>query len=406
MSCSPTPIKPHAGIPSGLMWLLAIMAGVSVANLYYCQPLLNMIREDLNLTEFQVNLMPVCTQVGYALGLLFIIPMGDMYNRRSTVFACAMVLFASLLMISISQNIWMLLPASFITGFFSVLPQMFIPFVSLYSKPEEQERKVGMILSGLLIGILGSRVLSGYIGHAWGWRVMYIIAAIFISAMTRPIDHSFPNVRPTYKGRYINLLKSIHTLAIEHPRSLIYSVRSGFAFGSLLGLWGCLAFRMKEAPFFVGSDVVGLLGICGIAGALTASNVGKYVPRYGVNNIHAFGIALQFIAWVLLAVMHNTYVGIILGIIIIDIGMQCIQLSNQSATMKLCPEASSRMNTIYMVTYFVGGSLGTFLAGTLWSLYGWMGTVAAGIFMLACSVISTFVINATIKANHSQAPLE
>lgn len=391
-------LKPHEGIPNSLMWMLAVMAGVSVANLYYCQPLLNMIRQDMQLTEFEVNLMPVCTQVGYAFGLLIIIPMGDLYNRRKTMMWCAMVLTVSLLCISFSQCIWLLLAASFVTGFFSVIPQMFIPFASLFSRPEEKERKVGVILSGLLIGILGSRVASGYIGHWLGWRAMYWIAAIVLITMARLVYAYFPNVAPTYNGRFTQLLKSIRSLAVTHPRALLYSIRSAFAFGSFLGLWGCLAFRMKEAPFFVGSDVVGMLGICGIAGALTASNVGKYVPRFGIECIHATGIILQMLAWGILAVFHHTYAGIIVSIIIIDMGMQCIQLSNQSATMKLCPEASSRMNTIYMVTYFIGGSLGTFLAGTCWSLYGWMGTVALGFLMLVFSVLSTLIMGRMVKA--------
>ena len=374
------------------MWMMAVMAGVSVANLYYCQPLLNMIRHDIQLSEFQVNLMPVCTQVGYALGLLTIIPMGDLYNRRKTMMGCALILTTSLLCISTASNIYLLLVASFVTGFFSVIPQMFMPFALLYSRPEEKERKVGMILSGLLTGILGSRVASGYIGHLLGWRSVYIVAAVVLVAMAGLVYSNFPDVKPTYKGRYIQLLKSIRTLAVKYPRSLLYSVRSGFAFGSFLGLWGCLAFRMKEAPFFVGSDVVGLLGICGIAGALTASNVGKYIPRFGIERINALGLMLQLLAWGILGLFHNSYAGIILSIVIIDIGMQCIQLCNQSATMKLCPEASSRMNTIYMVTYFIGGSLGTFFAGTFWSLYGWMGTVASGILMLVFSVLSIFVI--------------
>lgn len=394
---SRTTIRPHEGIPAALMLMMAVMAGVAVANLYYCQPLLNMIREDLQLSEFQVNLMPVCTQVGYALGLLFIIPMGDMYNRRKTMMWCAVTLIASLLSIAFARSILVLLAASFITGFFSVIPQMFMPFASLYSKPGEKERKVGMILSGLLTGILGSRVISGYVGHALDWRSMYIIAAFAITVMAGLIHRFFPNEEPTYKGRFIHLLWSIRTLALNHPRSLLYSVRSAFAFGSFMGLWGCLAFRMKEAPFFVGSDVVGMLGICGIAGALTASNVGKYIPRFGVERINALGIILQMLTWGILALFHNSYAGIILSIIIIDIGMQCIQLSNQSATMKLCPEASSRMNTIYMVTYFIGGSLGTFLAGTLWSMYGWMGTVTSGFVMLACSVLSIAMIGRLIK---------
>ena len=384
-------LRPHEGIPTHLMWLLAIMAGVSVANLYYCQPLLNMIRQDMNLTEFQVNLMPVCTQVGYALGLLFIIPMGDMYNRRHTMRVCAAVLVTSLLCISFNKSVWLLLGASFVTGFFSVIPQMFMPFASLYSRPGEKERKVGMILSGLLIGILGSRVASGYVGHLLGWRHMYAIAAVALLLMARLVLMYFPDVEPTYRGRFVSLLKSIRTLAVRYPRALLYSIRSAFAFGSFLGLWGCLAFRMNEAPFFVGSDVVGMLGICGIAGALTASNVGRYIPRFGIERINALGIVLQALAWTLLAFWHHTYAGIIVSILLIDIGMQCIQLSNQSATMKLCPEASSRMNTIYMVTYFIGGSLGTFLAGTLWSLFGWMGTVSSGLLMLACSVLVVII---------------
>lgn len=382
-------IYPHQGIPSSLIAILAIMAGVSVANLYYCQPLLNMIGEDLNLSSFHVNLMPVCTQVGYALGLLLIIPMGDLYNRRTTLRCCASVLLCSLVGIALSYHIGMLLAFSFITGFFSVIPQMFIPFVALYARPEEREQKVGTILSGLLVGILSSRVLSGYIGHWLGWRAMYLIAALMIGVMSYLVIRSFPDVAPTYKGRFVDLIKSIRTLATRYPCSLRYSVRSAFAFGSFLGMWGCLAFRMKEAPYFVGSDVVGMLGLCGIAGALTASGVGKYIPRFGTDRIHYTGIALQAIAWLMLALFHHTYVGMVAGIIFIDIGMQCIQLSNQSATMSLCPEATSRMNTIYMVTYFVGGSLGTFLAGTLWSHMGWLGTVTAGFLMLGCSVLAS-----------------
>lgn len=371
------------------MWLilaLSMMAGISVANIYYCQPLLNMIREDIGLTVFQVNLMPVFTQIGYALGLLFIIPMGDLYNRRKTILTSFSAAITALLVIYLTKDVRLLLTASFITGMASVSPQVFIPFVLLYAKPEQKERKAGIVLSGLLVGILASRVVSGYIGHEWGWRSMYLIAALVMGLSALIILRIFPNVAPTYQGTFASLMKSIRKLAITHPRSLRYSVRSGFAFGSMLGLWACLAFRMKEAPFFADSDTVGMLALCGVAGALTASNVGKYIPRYGVERINAIGLAFMVISWVIFGCLHHTYAGMIAGIIFIDIGMQCIQLSNQSATMRLCPEATSRMNTIYMVTYFIGGSFGTFLAGTLWSSWGWMGTVAAGAGMILCSI--------------------
>lgn len=389
-------LQPHQGIPLWMMWMLAIMAGVSVANLYYCQPLLNMIRADIGLTEFQVNLIPVFTQIGYAMGLLFIVPMGDLYNRRKTILTCFSTLTVSLLTISVARSVWMLLVASFVTGFFSVAPQIFMPFASLYSRPEEKEQRAGMILSGLLIGILGSRVMSGYVGHLWGWRTMYVMAAVMIMCSALVIARWFPEVVPTYKGRFIRLMLSIRRLVIDHPRSLLYSIRSAFAFGSMLGLWATMAFRMKEAPFYAGSDVVGFLGICGIAGVLTASSMGKYIPRWGTERVNTLGLILQLIAWALLGIWHDSYVGIILGIIIIDIGMQSIQLSNQSATMKLCPEAASRMNTIYMVTYFLGGSFGTFLSGSFYSLYGWLGTVGAGLLLVVCSALSTIILKRVI----------
>lgn len=385
-------MKPNEGIASWLVTLLAIMAGVSVANLYYCQPLLNMIREDMLLTEFQVNLMPVCTQVGYALGLLFIIPMGDLYNRRSTILVLFSLLIFSLLGIATAGNAMMLLAGSFITGFCSVAPQVFMPFVSFFARPEEKERKVGFILSGLLSGILGSRIISGYVGHLYGWRTMYVIAAILIFISAIILLKTFPYVEPTFKGKFRTLMTSIISLARQHPKALTYSIRAGLTFGSFLSLWACLAFRMKEAPFFQGSDVVGLLSFFGIAGALTASNVGKFIPRFGIERFNYFGALLMLGTWVMLTFVHNTYIGIIAGIILLDIGMQCVQLSNQSATMKLSPTAASRMNTIYMVTYFVGGSLGTFLAGTLWSKYGWMGTTSSGMLLIGLAIVFSLLV--------------
>lgn len=387
-------LKPNQGLPMPLILALAVMAGISVANIYYCQPLLNMISEDTGLSTFEVNLMPVFTQVGYALGLLTIIPMGDLYNRRRTILISFLTVAAALLVIYVSDNTALLLGASFVTGFCSVSPQVFIPFVSLYAKPDQKERKVGIVLSGLLVGILASRVISGYVGHLMGWRSMYLIAAVIMALSAIIILRIFPDVEPTYRGTFGSLMKSIRQLVKDHPRSMLYSIRSSFAFGSMLGLWACLAFRMKEAPFFADSDTVGMLALCGVAGALTASNVGKYIPRYGVERINGIGSSLMVLAWLIMYLLQNTYAGMIAGIIIIDIGMQCIQLSNQSATMRLCPEATSRMNTIYMVTYFIGGSFGTFLAGTMWSLYGWGGAVATGLGLMAVSIMITVMRHA------------
>ncbi|MDO4497276.1 MAG: MFS transporter [Bacteroidales bacterium] len=390
-------LRPNQGLPMWLILTLSVLAGISVANIYYCQPLLNQISEDTGLSTFEVNLMPVFTQIGYALGLLLIIPLGDLYSRRKTILASFSAVVLALATIYMAQSAPLLLGASFVTGFCSVSPQIFIPFVLLYAKPEQKERKAGIVLSGLLVGILASRVVSGYVGHEMGWRSMYLIAALTMTVAAMVILRIFPNVESTYKGTFASLMKSIRHLIVAHPRSMLYSIRSAFAFGSMLGLWACLAFRMKEAPFFADSDTVGMLALCGVAGALTASNVGKYIPRYGVDRINNLGAVLILLSWVIMGLWDDTYAGLIVGVIIIDIGMQCIQLSNQSATMRLCPEATSRMNTIYMVTYFIGGSIGTFMAGTMWSLFGWNGTVATGIVLALCSMLVTHGMIITIK---------
>lgn len=383
-------LRPNQGLPMWLILTLSALAGISVANIYYCQPLLSQISEDTGLSTFEVNLMPVFTQIGYALGLLFVIPMGDLYSRRKTLLTSFSVAIVALCVIAFSQSAPLLLGASFLTGICSVSPQVFTPFVLLYAKPEQKERKAGIVLSGLLIGILASRVVSGYIGHAFGWRTMYVIAAVVMANSTLVLLKIFPHVEPTYKGTFVRLMKSILYLAKSYPRAMFYAVRSAFAFGSMLGMWACLAFRMKEAPFFADSDTVGMLALCGVAGALTASNVGRYIPRCGVDRINNFGTLLILLAWIIMGLWDDSYLGLILGVIIIDIGLQCIQLCNQSATMRLCPEATSRMNSLYMVTFFLGGSFGTFLAGSMWSLFGWNGTVATGIGLVLCSMMVTW----------------
>lgn len=384
-------LKPHAGIPRSLTLMLAIMAGISVANIYYCQPLLNMIRMDMGISEFYVNLMPVLTQVGYALGLLFIVPLGDMIDRRRIVLVNFTLLIFGLISIYFSTNAVMLLAGSFVTGICSVTPQIFMPMVSLFSRPDEKELKTGMVLSGLLTGILASRVCSGLVGEWLGWRSMFLIAAMMMLASTAIVFKALPGVPTTYRGTFFSMLKSIGELFARFSQARIYSIRSGFAFGSFLALWACLAFRMKQVPFFQDSKTVGLLGLCGIAGALTASRIGKYIKRFGVEKFCNAGNFLMAAAWATFYFGSNSYAAIIAGIILIDIGMQFIQLGNQSSVMKLCPEATSRMNTIFMTIYFIGGSLGTFLAGTFWTLWGWNGTVLAGLLLTALSFGTTLI---------------
>ena len=377
------------GISSHLLWIITLTTGLSIANLYYCQPLLGLIQHEFNISELLTNTISIVSQAGYALGLLFIIPLGDMLKRRNIILANFGLLVFSLLVIAFSPNIYVLLVASFITGVCAVTPQLFLPLVSQFSTPETKNTNVGIVVSGLLTGILASRVVSGFIGELYGWRTMYIIAALIMVACFLVLYSQFPFVLPNFTGKYSKLMKSVLAIAREEPKLRFAATKSGLAFGSFLSLWAMLAFKMAEPPFYAGGTVVGLLGLCGASGAVAASIIGKYVSRIGLYRINFMGTLLIFAAWVNLYVFQNFYTGIILGIIVLDVGMQCIQLGNQTVVLTLRPSAVNRVNTVFMTTYFVGGALGTTLTGFAWSLWCWEGVVLVGLILITFS----FVIN-------------
>lgn len=387
-------LKENQGLPSSLLWTLAIIAGVSVANLYYNQPLLNRISRDLQISEFTANLIAMITQIGYAIGLLFIIPLGDLYKRKTIILINFAILVISLLTIALAPGIHLILLASLLTGVCSVMPQIFIPIAAQFSTPATKGRNVGIVLSGLLTGILASRVISGITGEYLGWRFIFFVAAALMVICGCVIVRVLPDIPSNFKGRYRDLMKSLFSLVVEYPQLRVSSFRASIAFGSFLALWSTLAFKMGQAPFFAGNNIIGLLGLCGIAGALTASFIGKHIHAVGVKRLNYIGCGLIFTAWLSAYWEQDSYAGIIASILLIDIGMQCIQLSNQTTIFALNPKASNRINTIFMTTYFIGGSLGTFLAGTFWHWFGWTGVVGTGIVLTACSLtINLFAKN-------------
>lgn len=379
----------NQGIPGYLLLILAIISGLAVANLYYNQPLLNDICRDLKVSEFTANLIPMVTQIGYALGLLFIIPLGDLYSRRRIIVINFSLLSISMLSIALSESIWFVLASSLVTGICSVMPQIFIPIASQFSRPEDKSKNVGILVSGLLTGILGSRVISGIVGEYWGWRTMYYLAAVIMFVCIFIVLRVIPDMSVNYKGSYKDLMHSLFTIFRQRPDIRLSSLRAGLCFGSFLALWACLAFKLSGAPLYAGNNVIGLLGLCGVAGALTASIVGRYVRILGVKRLNYIGCMIIMFSWAIMYIFQDTYLGFITGIMLIDIGMQCIQLSNQTYVLTSVPNAANRVNTIFMTTYFVGGALGTFLAGLFWQEMQWDGVVIVGVSLTFFSLLIT-----------------
>lgn len=382
-------LKENEGIERSLLLTMAVIAGLTVANCYYNQPLLEMIRHDMGVSQHAANLITVVTQIGYALGLCFLIPMGDLYSRRRIIVINMSVAAVMAVIIAFAQKVWIVWGASLLLGACSVIPQFFIPIAGQYSEKKNKSRNMGIVLSGLLTGILASRVISGYVGEWLGWREMFIIAALIMIVCMILTLKIMPQIDSNYIGTYRRLMKSVFHIVANNARIRLYAIRAAFSFGSMMAIWSCLAFRLAQAPFFSGSEMVGTLGMCGIAGALAASGLGKLVNQWGIRRMSLYGACLQLVAWTTAYLFGDTYMGLIVAIILVDIGLQCLQLSNQSGCIQEMPEASNRANTIFMTTYFIGGSFGTYCAGLAWTHEGWMGVCAVGAVLAAISLCIT-----------------
>lgn len=385
-------LKENEGIPKGIVMAMAILAGITVSNLYYNQPLLEMISDDLGISQVTANLMTFITQVGYAFGLLFIIPSGDMFSRRRIIAVCMMIAAVMALIIGLSDNIYLIWVVSLFLGATSVIPQLFMPVAGQFSQPKDKAKNIGYVLSGLLTGILAARVVSGFIGEWLSWRAMYYIASALMVICCVVSLRIMPEMKRNFLGTYSQLMLSVWTIFRTHPRIRLNSLRGGLAFGSMLSIWSCMAFHVAGKPFCAGSDMVGILGLCGMAGALAASGLGKYVPKYGIAKFSFFGASLQIIGWLIACIFGNGYLGLIVALITVDIGTQFQQLSNQTGCIAEIPEASNRANTIFMTLYFIGGSLGTFLSGLGWSMLGWNGVCIVGASFAMVSLVITSLV--------------
>lgn len=384
-------LKENGGIPQRILLMMSIVGGLTVANLYYNQPLLEEMRASLGIGELEANLITVITQIGYALGLLFVVPMADMWSRRKIVITSMSIAVLMASAIALATNVWVVWGASIILGACSVVPQIFVPMAGLFSRPKEKSRNMGFVLSGLLTGVLAARVISGYLGGWLGWRLMFGIAAVIMLSSLLVTLRMMPVMQSSFSGTYRALIATVGKIYMSHRNMRLYSLRAAFSFGSMMAIWSCMAFHLAGEPFHAGSNMVGLLGLCGVAGAVAASGVGKYIPRYGITKISCLGHVLQLSAWLVAYFLGNYYFGLILAIMLVDIGAQCLQLSNQSGCLKEVPEASNRANTIFMTSLFAGGSIGTFCAGVAWDGLGWLGVCATGIAFAFCSIAITLL---------------
>jgi len=374
-----------------VIFLMAAVCGITVANLYYIQPLLAKIAEDIGVSQAKMGIAAMLTQAGYAAGLLLLVPLGDIRERRNLVIQTLRVATIVLLVMAFSFNYGMVLAASFAIGFASITPQLIVPFAAHLAKPEERSKVIGTVMSGLLIGILLSRTFSGFIGDAFGWRVVYYIAAFFMLALSLMLSRLLPLSPPTIHMPYKNLLTSMWGLIKREPVLRESMINGALMFGAFSAFWTCLVFFLETPVYNWGAKEAGMFGLAGVAGALAAPIVGRLADKKNPRFTVGIGVTLSFISYLFFFAEGHALWGMVVGVILIDLGNQTGQISNQSRINALHGEARSRINTVYMVCYFIGGALGSFFGAYSWGLWGWAGVCVTGLILLTSALVIHFV---------------
>jgi len=392
MSIHNQPVTGRAGVPaSGItvsrLLLLSTAAGVGVASLYYNQPLLGQMATDMRAGPSSIGLVSSFTQAGYAIGMLLVVPLGDMISRRKLILISAALTSVILLATAFSTGLSWLLIFSGLLGICNMTPQLLLPLAAQLAAPGKRGHVVGMMLSGIFAGVVLSRTVAGFVGATWGWRYLFIGAAIVQAIVLLMLYVTLPNNRPTYTGRYIDLLKTIVHLLHDQPVLREACLFGATLFGAFMVFWSSLIHLMSAEPFSLGPEAVGIYGIVGAGAALLSPIAGRAADHGHARGLAAAMTILAIVSFGILWEWRTSLIGIGIGVLALDLGVQLAHVANQSRILHGAPEAQSRIQTAYMTAYFGGGGLGAAIGTLAWQYYGWTGVCAAGAALLCIPLI-------------------
>jgi predicted MFS family arabinose efflux permease len=374
------------GMSSGMIAVFAIATGQAVASNYLAQPLLETIRRDLHLTTAVAGLIVTVSQVGYALGLIALLPLGDLLERRRLITVLAAVTALGLAGAALAPSIGVFLAAAALVGFTSVMAQLLVPFAASLSPEAERGRVVGMVMSGLLLGILLARTASGFVAQLAGWRAVYWVAATLMLVQMIVLLRTLPTYRERVALSYPRLLASVFEITRAEPVLRWRAVYGAVSFAGFSVLWTTLAFLLSGRPYGYGAGTIGLFGLVGAAGAATAMLAGRFSDRGWKNPLTGLASLLLLVAYLFIWRGATSLAALLVGIVVLDIGAQALHITNQGEIYRLRPEARSRINAFYMMACFIGAAAGSSTAAFAYAAAGWRGVslLGAGYGLVSC----------------------
>ena len=380
-----------------LLFVLGTIGGITVANLYYVQPLLSVIAGDLGISAEKAGLVSTVIQFGYALGIFFLIPLGDFLEKKRLLLILSILSSGILFLFSLQTNVYFLYAAGFCIGVVSVSPQIIVPITAGLASPNSKGKSIGIVVSGILIGILCAWPISGGIGALLSWRSVFIFASIFMLCSTFLIWKFLPIMPTMTQVKYLTIIKSIPFVFLKYR---LLRMLSGcgffimFAFGMLMAT---LAFKLTSSPFYYETGRIGLFGLLGIGGAIGTTISGRVHNVLSPKIISAVSIIVGMGGFMIMCLLKNSIIVIAIGVFMIHFGIQAAQVTNQTLITNLSDTERSRTNSIFVVCNFFGIANGSYFGGLIWEKMNWEVVCIGGCAVMFIGLIFNLLGRANIK---------
>lgn len=379
--------KTTQGLSPALILLMSVATGLAVASNYYAQPLLDTIARAFDLSASSAGFIVTAAQLGYAAGLLFLVPLGDMFERRMLIVSMTLLAAGGMLITASSQSLTMMIVGTALTGLFSVVAQILVPLAATLASPEKRGKVVGTIMSGLLLGILLARTVAGLLASLGGWRTVYWVASVLMVVMALALWRGLPKVKQENHLNYPQLLASVFSLFTQDKLLRTRALLGCLTFANFSILWTSMAFLLAAPPFNYSEGVIGLFGLAGAAGALGARPAGGLADKGKSHITTTAGLVLLLLSWAAIWYGHVSVLALIVGILVLDLTVQGVHITNQTVIYRVKPEARNRLTAGYMTSYFIGGAAGSLISASAWQHAGWSGVCGIGAIVAALNLV-------------------
>ncbi|MEU4231630.1 MFS transporter [Nonomuraea sp. NPDC026600] len=392
--------RPHmdGGLSRGLLLLMSTATGLAVAGNYFAQPLLDLIGRELGVGPSSAALVVTAAQSGYALGLILLVPLGDLVERRRLAVSLYAATAVLLLVSASAANGMVLLASTALTALTSVGAQVVVPFAATLADPAERGRVVGTVMTGLMLGLLLARTASGVLSELGGWRTIYWVHAVLMAVMAVLLRVFLPRLGGD--GRHLSYLGLLRSTVAMFRYEPLLRWRSGIGALSLASfsvLWTALTFLLARSPYGWSESAIGLFGLVGVVGALTATVAGRLADRGHVQRVTGGGTVLLLLSWSAIAAGARSLVWLLVGVIVLDLAHQALLNSSQNVLYVLRPEARNRINSAFMTSLFLGGAVGSALTSVVWVNGGWSGVCVLGAILSAGTVVLWVLERVTVN---------